>query len=215
MKVLAVVGSRRKKGNTASLVRAALAGAQREGARTELVFLGDYAFRGCKGCEACKDTYRCAVQDDMQKLYPVLLEADGLILGSPTYFYNVSADMKAFLDRLYCLEIFADGDRSCWVGLPEVTGWKYAAAIAVCEQHEEKYMGFTAEAMTKSLDDLGYRVIDTVKAVGFWSAGEVLSDEETMRRAERAGERLVRTFNLRKQVGRKMNRNAGKQARKE
>src|SRR5690554_5416113 len=134
MKVLAVVGSRRKKGNTASLVRAALEGARREGAETELVFVGDYALRGCKGCEGCKKTYRCTVDDDMQKLYPLLLEADGLILGSPTYFYNVSADMKAFLDRLYSLEVFAENDRSCWVGLPEAMGGKYAAAVAVCEQ---------------------------------------------------------------------------------
>ncbi len=200
MRILAVVGSRRKKGNTASLVRAALEGARREGAETELVFLGDYTLRGCRGCEGCKDTYRCTVRDDMQKLYPLLLEANGLILGSPTYFYNVSADMKAFLDRLYSLEVFAENDRSCWVGLPEAMGGKYAAAIAVCEQHEEKYMGFTIEAMTKSLTDLGYRVVDTVKAVGFWGAGEVLGDQKTMRRAERAGERLVRTFKLRKQI---------------
>lgn len=206
MKILAVVGSRRKKGNTASLARAALAGAEMEGARTELVFLGDYALQGCRGCEACRDTYRCAVQDDMQKLYPKLLAADGLILGSPTYFYNVSADMKAFIDRLYALEVFADNDRSCWVGLPEVMGFKYAAAIAVCEQHEEKYMGFTMEAMTKSLVDLGYRMISTVKAVGFWGAGEVLSDPEIMGEAERAGQRLVRTFKLRRQVARRIDR---------
>lgn len=205
MKVLAVVGSRRKKGNTASLVRAALEGARKEGAETELVCLGDYTLRGCDGCEGCRKTYRCTVQDDMQKLYPLLLEAEGLILGSPTYFYNVTADMKAFIDRLYCFEVFGDQDRSCWVGLPEAMGGKYAVAIAVCEQHQEKYLGFTLEAMTKSIADLGYRVIDTVGAVGFWGPGEVLAHRETMQRAEQAGVRLVRTFNLRRQIADRIN----------
>jgi multimeric flavodoxin WrbA len=200
MKILGIVGSKRKKGNTSILVQEALKAAKREGMETELIFLGDYVIRDCVGCEGCKDTYKCVLNDDMQKIYPLLLEADGLILGSPTYWYNVTADMKAFIDRCYSLEVFAEDDRSCWVGINEALGGKYAVAIAVCEQHDEKYMGFTAEAMTKPLVDLGYRVVDTVKAIKLFKAGEALEDEKILEKSRIAGERLVKTLKLRKDI---------------
>lgn len=95
MKILGVVGSNRKHGNTSGLVKAALQAAEKENADTALVFLGDYSIQDCVGCEGCKDTMRCVIKDDMQKLYPLLLEADGIILGSPTYFYNITATMRA------------------------------------------------------------------------------------------------------------------------
>ncbi|ABO48998.1 NADPH-dependent FMN reductase [Desulforamulus reducens MI-1] len=200
MKILGIVGSKRKKGNTSCLVQAALKSAEKEGAETELIFLGDYSIADCKGCEGCKKTYKCVIKDDMQKIYPLLLEADGIIMGSPTYFYNITADVKAFIDRCYSFEVFAEDDRSCWVGIGEALGTKYAAVIAVCEQHDEKYMGFTAEAMAKPLVDLGYRVVDTVKTIKAFGMGDVLKDENSLKQSERAGERLAKTIKLRKEI---------------
>ena len=200
MKILGIVGSKRKKGNTFYLVQEALEAAKKEGFDTELIFLGDYSIKDCTGCEACKDTYRCIVDDDMQKIYPLLIQADGIILGSPTYWYNVTADMKSFIDRCYCFEVIAEDDRSCWVGVNEALGGKYAVVIAVCEQQDEKYMGFTAEAMSKPLVDLGYRVVDTVKAIKLFKMGAALKDEEALHLSKRAGERLVRTLKLRKEI---------------
>lgn len=204
MKILGIVGSKRKKGNTSYLVQEALEVARKEGLETELIFLSDYSINSCTGCEGCKDTYRCILDDDMQKIYPLLMQADGIILGSPTYWYNVTADMKSFIDRCYSLEVIAEDDRSCWVGVNEALGGKYAVVIAVCEQQEEKYMGFTAEAMSKPLVDLGYRVVDTVKAIKLFKMGEALKDEEALKLAKRAGERLVRTLKLRKEIEAKL-----------
>lgn len=95
IKILGIVGSKRKNGNTSTLVQTALTAIQEEGMETELIFLGDYQIAGCKGCEGCKDTYRCVINDDMQKIYPLLMKSDAIILGSPTYFYNVTSDVKA------------------------------------------------------------------------------------------------------------------------
>ncbi|MDK2924712.1 MAG: hypothetical protein PWQ41_486 [Bacillota bacterium] len=200
MKILGIVGSKRKKGNTSCLVQEAIRAAQNEGAETELIFLGDYSIKDCTGCEGCKHTYKCVINDDMQKIYPLLLEADGIILGSPTYFYNISADMKAFIDRCYSFEVFAEDDRSCWLSINEALGGKYAAVIAVCEQHDEKDMGFTPEAMSKSLEALGYRVVDTVRVLGLFKAGEALQDNKALEQSRKAGERLVRTIRLRRNV---------------
>jgi len=198
MKILGIIGSKRKNGNTACLVQEALKAAQREGAKTELIFLGDYSIKDCTGCEGCKDTLKCVINDDMQKIYPLLLEADGIILGSPTYFYNISADMKAFIDRCYCFEIFAEDDRSCWMGINEVLGGKYAVVIAVCEQHNENDMGFTPAAMSKPLEALGYRVVDTVKVPGLFKAGAAAQDNQALEQSGRAGKKLTKTIALRK-----------------
>lgn len=200
MKILGIIGSRRKNGNTSCLVQEAVKAAQEKGAEAELIFLGDYSIKDCVGCEGCKDTYKCIIQDDMQKIYPLLLKADGIILGSPTYFYNISADLKAFIDRCYSFEVFAEDDRSCWLSVNEALGGKYAVVIAVCEQHNEKDMGFTIEAMSMPLEALGYRVIDTVKILNVFKAGEALRDSKALKQSRTAGERLVRTINLRKDV---------------
>jgi multimeric flavodoxin WrbA len=204
LKILGIVGSQRKNGNTSRLVKEVLQGCEEEGAMTECVFLRDYKFAGCLGCEKCTESCHCVIDDDMQKLYPLLLEADGLVLGSPTYFYNVSADVKKFIDRCYSMEVFARGDRSCWVGINEALGGKYAVALAVCEQYDEQYMGFTMEALTRPLVDLGYRVIDTVKAVGFFKPGEVSENAGVIEKSVTAGKRLAKTIKLRKELETKL-----------
>jgi multimeric flavodoxin WrbA len=57
----------------------------------------------CDGCEACHQTGECRIQDDMQEVYKKLLAADGIILGSPVYFWSVSAQAKTLMDRTYAL----------------------------------------------------------------------------------------------------------------
>ena len=200
MKILGIIGSSRKKGNTATLVRMALDGAQKLGAETEIVYLSDYDFKGCTGCEGCRDRTTCIVKDDMQLLYPKLFEADALVLGSPTYYYNVSAMVKAFIERCYCLNFFDSEDRSLWTSVNEVLGIKYAVVVAVCEQHKAEDMGVTAEVMQRSLEAFGYRVIETVKTLRAFKAGDVESDQRSMLEARKAGEKLVRQLRLREDV---------------
>jgi multimeric flavodoxin WrbA len=205
IKILGIVGSKRKNGNTSFLIQRAIEAAREEGVEAEVIFLSDYTIAGCTGCEGCKNTYKCVINDDMQKIYPRLLEADAIILGSPTYFYNVTAVVKAFIDRCYCFEIFSEDDRSVWMGINEVLGGKYAVVIAVCEQHSKVDMGYTAEAMVKPLEALGYRVIDTVKALGLFKKGEALNDEKALVQTAKAGKKLVKTLKLRKELEKKLN----------
>ncbi|MBE3070224.1 MAG: flavodoxin family protein [Planctomycetes bacterium] len=102
MKVLAINGSARKDGNTALLVRRALEELEAEGIATELVQLAGVRLRGCTACYGCfkaKDR-RCTVTDDAANdLIGKMVEADGLILASPTYFADVTAELKALIDR--------------------------------------------------------------------------------------------------------------------
>ncbi|MEX1307474.1 MAG: flavodoxin family protein, partial [Eubacteriales bacterium] len=147
-------------------------------------------------CEGCKDTFACVIKDDMQKIYPKILKADAIILGSPTYFYNISSKMKAFLERLYPYEIFDQDDRSVWLSLNEVTGIRYASVIAVCEQDDVRDMGFTAEAMSMPLQALGYRVVDTVKALHLFNKNDGATHPDIIKQAEDAGRKLAKTLIL-------------------
>lgn len=200
MKILGIVGSMRKSGNTSNLVQATLRGCEKEGASTEVIYFSDYSLNNCRGCERCKDTYQCQVKDDMNDIYSLLLEADGIVLGSPTYYYNVSSLVKAFIDKTYSFLFFDEEDRSCWISYNEALGTKYAVAIAVCEQQDKEDMGFTMEAMTKPLADVGYRIVDKIAAINFWGPDEVKEDKEILQRAEEAGIRLMKTMKLRKRI---------------
>lgn len=102
MKVIAINGSARKDGNTAILINYVLSELQNEGIETELVQLATKKIRGCRACQKCfqnKDQ-RCSVKnDDLNECIEKMLESDGIILGSPTYFANVSTSMKALIER--------------------------------------------------------------------------------------------------------------------
>jgi len=97
--VLGIFGSPRKGGNTDLLLEEALKGAAREGARVERVRLCDLKITPCRECLSCFKDGACVIPDDMQRVYPLLLEADVVILASPIFFYGITAWSKAMVDR--------------------------------------------------------------------------------------------------------------------
>lgn len=102
MKVLGVLLSPRRGGNSAALLEAFLEGAAAAGAETELVDFPKLDVGGCRGCNACKEeSQQCILQDDMQALYDKVAEADVIAQASPVYFDGITAQAKTFLDRLY------------------------------------------------------------------------------------------------------------------
>ncbi len=101
MKVVGVVCSPRAGGNTEILVREALTGAEDAGSEVELITLANKTIAPCDACRSCVKTGGCHIKDDMVEIYKKLEEADGIILGSPVYFLNVSAQAKLLIDRTY------------------------------------------------------------------------------------------------------------------
>jgi multimeric flavodoxin WrbA len=102
MKVVAFNGSARKDGNTAILVNVVFKELKKAGIKTELVQLAGKKIRGCIACRKCFENQdkRCALKGDViNDCIEKMLEADGIILASPTYFSDVSAEMKALIDR--------------------------------------------------------------------------------------------------------------------
>ena len=101
MKVLGIVCSPRRGGNTEVLIDEALASAKEQGAEVELVSIARMNIAPCDGCESCATSGKCHIDDDMQQIYSKLLDADGIIFGTPVYFWDVSAQAKALIDRTF------------------------------------------------------------------------------------------------------------------
>ncbi len=102
MKVVAINGSARRDGNTAILIKRALQELEAEGIKTEMIELAGRRIRGCTACYKCFDNKdkKCAVTEDAVNEYIArMLEADGIILASPTYFADLSSELKAVIDR--------------------------------------------------------------------------------------------------------------------
>jgi len=102
VKVIAFNGSARPDGNTSILIRYVLGELRKEGIETEIFDLGGKKIHGCRACRKCFENRdrRCAVTDDiLNECIGKMIGADGIILGSPTYFTDVSAEMKALIDR--------------------------------------------------------------------------------------------------------------------
>jgi len=99
MKVLGILGSPRKGGNTDLLLGEFLKGAASVGAATEKIYLGGLEFKGCIECGGCDKTGKCVLSDDMSPLYAKLSAADMVILASPVFFASVTSQLKAMIDR--------------------------------------------------------------------------------------------------------------------
>ncbi|MFW6122681.1 MAG: flavodoxin family protein [Thermodesulfobacteriota bacterium] len=121
MKVIAICGSPRPKGNTWHLLQAAIKVLQQQGIDTEYVSLHDKDVRPCLACEKCaQEKNRCSQEDDFNDLYGKLAQADGLIVGSPVYFGSATPNMMALLDRAGYVARMGDNVFARKVGSPIV-----------------------------------------------------------------------------------------------
>jgi len=112
MKILTLLGSPRKNGNTSLLLNEYIKGIKQANREAEVtkVFLHEKKISGCSACDFCHNVSigQCVIKDDMQELYPLFCQADMVIYATPVYWWSVSAQMKAFIDRCYALGLVKD-----------------------------------------------------------------------------------------------------------
>lgn len=104
-KILLVMGSPRKEGNSATLAKQVTKGAKATGAEVESFYLHTMNIQPCTACDECREETGkdCVIDDDMQILYPKLRRADAVLIASPIYWFTISAQTKLFMDRWYAL----------------------------------------------------------------------------------------------------------------
>ena len=191
--ILGIGGSPRKGGNSDILLDRILNGAAQEGILTELVQLRDFSFQGCIGCEKCRKNQECTgLRDGMQLIYPKIKGADGIVLISPIYSYNVTGLMKSFIDRLYCFYDFADNRPGPWSSRLSGKGRK-AVIAAIGEQStvEASGMDSTLETMRRSIQALGYEVIDELPVLGIFHKGKIKEYADVLEQCEVSGRKLA------------------------
>lgn len=104
--VLVLMSAGTKKGNTDRLTDAYIKGLVEKNHSITKVYLGNMQLEGCRGCGVCqRKGNRCAVQDDMQLLYPLFAACDTLVMASPLYFWTITARLKSFVERLYAISV--------------------------------------------------------------------------------------------------------------
>ena len=114
-RIIALYGSPRRRGNTATLLKQAVAGARDAGARVEEVMLRDLKLSPSLEIYSCKQDGECRIQDDFQRTREMVLGSAGLMLASPIFYYTVSAHTKILMDRFHSLWVkkyWVDADRN-------------------------------------------------------------------------------------------------------
>jgi multimeric flavodoxin WrbA len=102
MKIVSVMGSPRENGNSSTIANRFCTTAEKLGAEVKTFFLNSLDFRGCQGCMLCKTKLdKCAVQDDLTEVLEAVRETDVVVLASPVYYWDVSGQLKCFLDRTF------------------------------------------------------------------------------------------------------------------
>ena len=191
MHIIGISGSPRVGGNTDIIIQEALNAAKEEGATVKLIRLSDYNLQPCNGCAVCRNTKKCVIDDDGEKIYQEILKADGVILGSPSYFQSVTAQTKIFIDRIGYLAL-GRGRRDFAGKVGGVIAVARRSGVAgTCNQ----MMAFMTAV--RMIIPSGGRTFAIARDIG-----EVTKDKEGMDSAKYLGKTMVKTIaatdNLRK-----------------
>jgi multimeric flavodoxin WrbA len=180
MRIVGISGSPRIDGNTDLILNEALKAAESSGAETKLIRLCDYKLQPCNACMTCFSSGKCVIEDDWQVLYDELTGADGIILGSPSYFQGATAQMKIFIARIGFLALAREG------------GFHWQSWRRNCSRSKVRCSS-TCNQMMTFLTAVGVAIPSggRVFAIGR-EKGEVLNDKEGMETAPHLGLSILR-----------------------
>jgi multimeric flavodoxin WrbA len=183
IKILGVVGSPRKKGNTHILVSRILDGAKAEGADAEIVFLSDLDIRECDGCHICWKGRQCSKKDDMNVLYPKIIESDVIIFGTPVYWYGPTALMKCFIDRFVYF--------NCPENRAKIRGKSAILAIPF-EEDNINTANLLVSFFVKSFKYLEMRITGKILCPGVSARGEILKKDKLLKKGYQLGQKILK-----------------------
>ena len=181
-KILGIVGSPRRNGNTHILVSRILEGASEQGAVTNIIFLGDYNINECDGCHVCWKGYECIKMDDMNQLFPLISDSDALIFGTPVYWYAATGLMKLFVDRFVYF--------NCPENRSTIKG-KIAALAIPFEENNLSTADLVTAFFERSMAYLEMRLVGAVLAPGSGEKGGILKNEKIMSEGYNLGRNLA------------------------
>jgi multimeric flavodoxin WrbA len=188
VKVLGICGSPRLHGNTQIMLETTLRVCKEAGAETELILLRGKDIRPCDACEGCQKTGRCHIKDDMQDIYPKLWQANGIIIGSPTYGMGITALTRLFLDR---------ASHAIWMtGKPGEIGKGYTNTVGGAVLVAGRTGSSLAFSTLAAEFTLGSWVFAGAAFGYAWDKGDVVKDKTGIMEATVLGDKVVRYLNF-------------------
>lgn len=180
-KVVAFTGSPRKNGNTGTLVKEVIRGAQDAGAETNIFNLYDMKIKPCEGCLICRKIGHCVMQDDFQNMFKHIIDADVVVFGSPIYLWQISAQMKLLWDRLCGL--FDENHKPRYAAKSLIM--VYSQGNPDAQAYQTSFQ--TNEAMLKMFD---LNVVNTILQAGGRDSNTAANNTELLLKAYEAGKTI-------------------------
>lgn len=190
--ILAIYGSPRRRGNTATLLKHAVQGAIDAGAQVNEIVLRDLKISPCLEIYACKKEGRCAIKDDFHHVVDQILSAKGLILASPIFFYTVSAHTKILMDRCQSLWV-----KKYWIDKVPFGQWepkRKGLFISVGATKGKKLFDGTLLTVKYFFDVLDMELYGSLLCRGLDFEGDVLKYPEYLEEAYEAGKALAKAI---------------------
>ena len=189
IKIAAVFGSPRRKGNTSTLLDHAVAGARDAGARVTEIVLRDLKMSPCLEIYGCKKAGRCVIKDDYGNIEELFQRIDGLMLASPIFFYTVSAHTKILMDRCNSLWV-----KKYWIDEQPFGRKNYPRKglfISVGSTKGKKLFDGALLSVKYFMDALDMELWQSLLFRGIETEGQILETPESLEAAYRAGKALV------------------------
>ena len=182
--VVIMLGSPRKKGNSVILAQKTAEGIKSSGAESESFVIHEMNIKPCRACDKCQEAIEkyCVINDDMQMLYPKLIQAHALVIAGPVYWFTVSAQTKLFIDRLYGLDTPNEH---------KLKGKKIG--IIMTYGDPDPFSSGAVNALRTFQDAFNYigaHIVDMVYGSAM-DAGEISANKEAMEKAFELGKKLV------------------------
>jgi len=187
IKVLGIMGSPRRQSNTEILLDRALAGAKEMGAEVEKVIVSELKIHPCAEICACRKDGECAIKDDMQQVYQKLLEADHIIFASPIFFYGLTSQAKAIVDRCQALWV-----RKYVLGMGKADRRiRRGVFISVGATRGERLFDGAVLTVRYFFDAVGVKYVGDLLIRGITGKAEIKQRPAALQDAFRLGQQLV------------------------
>jgi multimeric flavodoxin WrbA len=183
LKLLAIMGSPRKNGNTDRLVDEVLKGSESQNVIYDKVYLSDLNFDPCRACDACKKNKHCVVNDDYSKIFDLMKTSNIWILGTPVYFWGPTGWFKAFVDRWYGSHYEVDFSS------------KKAVIVIPFESSDIKTVRHTIGMIEDSLNYMKVEIISTLVAPGLKDKNDIMKNDHYLKQANKIGKDIINTYN--------------------
>ena len=197
IRIVSVYGSPRRKGNTTLLLNKAVQGARESGAEVEEVVLRDLKMSPCLEIYGCKETGRCVIKDDFQRIQDQIQSSKGLILASPIFFYAVSAHTKMLIDRCQSLWV-----KKYWIDKVPYGQWepkRKGLFISVGATKGKKLFDGALLTIKYFFDVLDMDLWKALLYRGLDFEGDVLKHPEFLEEAYQAGKEVCQAIEMMQQ----------------